>query len=88
MTGGTRPRRRPRPGSPAAAALPGGSRVGPGEGRLPDEVPRQLRDHAAGIRRAFDMLGAGDFLWSAWEIIARGASGWTRDRGVITTGSR
>lgn len=65
-----------------------GVRVPPGKGRLPDEVPRQMRGHAAGVCRGFDMLGVGDFFRSAWEVIARGASGWMRDRGVITTGLR
>ena len=51
-------------------------------------TPRQLRDHAAGVCLALDMLGAGDFLQSEWEVIARGPSGWTGDRGVITPGSR
>jgi hypothetical protein len=48
-----------------------------GKDLLPDEVPRQLRDRAAGVCLAYDRLDAGDFLQSAWEVIACDPSGWT-----------
>jgi hypothetical protein len=76
------------PGSPAAAALPAGIRWHPGRVGCQTRCRGSCGTTPLASAGAFDMLVVGDFLRSAWEVIARGTSGWMRDRGVITTSSR